>query len=164
MDAGPVTGGGYIEFDPPSGRYAGVLHCEMFGVGVTAIGVLDARDAEGRPLPPPGFSFLLIISAEFEGLQLGFGFVLTGVGGKLIGIHRGMATDALRSGVRDGSLDHIMFPADPIRNMPQIISDLRAFFPALGRFIFGPMARIGWGTPSLFSGGVRHPPRSPVTR
>jgi hypothetical protein len=154
VDAGPVTGGGYIEFDPPSGRYAGILQLEMFGVGVTAIGVLDTRDAEGMPLPPPGFSFLLIISAEFEGLQLGFGFVLTGVGG-LVGIHRAMATEALRGGVRDGSLDHIMFPSDPIRNMPQIISDLRAFFPsANGRFIFGPMARVGWGTPSLFEGEI----------
>jgi hypothetical protein len=43
-----------------------------------------------------------------------------------------------------------MFPRDPIRNAPQIISDLsRIFPPAEGQFVFGPMAKIGWGTPTL---------------
>ena len=154
VDAGPITGGGFIAFDPEAGRYSGVLQLELYGIGVTAVGVLDTRDTEGHSLPPPGFSFLLLISAEFVGLQLGFGFTLTGVGG-LIGINRAMATEALRGGVHDGSLDHVMFPSDPLRNMPQIISELRTFFPpADGRFIFGPMVRVGWGTPSLFEGEI----------
>lgn len=154
IDAGPVSGGGYISFQPDKGRYAGIVDLDVYGIGVTAIGLLATRDANGQPLPPPGFSFLMIISAEFQGVQLGFGFTLTGVGG-IVGIHRTMVTDALRRGVRDGSLDHIMFPVDPVRNMPQIISDLRAFFPvANGRFLFGPMARIGWGTPTLFEAEV----------
>src|SRR4029434_4675790 len=44
------------------------------------------------------------------------------------------------------------FPADPIRNAPQIISDLRSLFPPTnGRHVFGPMAIISWGTPTILS-------------
>ena len=150
IDAGPVTGGGYIAFDREAGRYSGVIELEMFGVGVTAIGLLETKDSSGQPLPPPGFSFLMIISARFEALQLGFGFTLNAVGG-LVGIHRAMNLERLRAGVRDGSLNHVLFPDDPVRNMPQIISDLNAFYPQTrDRFVFGPMAEIGWGTPTLF--------------
>ena len=43
-----------------------------------------------------------------------------------------------------------MFPVDPIDNAPQIISDIESFFPPQqGRYLFGPMLSIGWGTPTL---------------
>ena len=39
-----------------------------------------------------------------------------------------------------------------IANASRILSDLRQVFPVQpGRFIFGPMARIGWGTPTLLT-------------
>ena len=149
IDAGPVVGGGFLAFDHPRGRYSGILQLEMFGIGVTAIGLLATKDSTGQPLPPPGFSLLMIISVEFPSIQLGFGFTLNGVGG-LIGIHRTLITQALQDGVREGSVDHIMFPEDPLRNMPQIIGDLGTVFPSrMNRFVFGPMALIGWGTPTL---------------
>jgi hypothetical protein len=45
-----------------------------------------------------------------------------------------------------------MFPTDIIANAPRIISDLRAFFPPQQDiFVLGPMAKIGWGTPTLLS-------------
>jgi hypothetical protein len=45
-----------------------------------------------------------------------------------------------------------MFPKDVIANAPKIISDLRAIFPPQeGRFLIGPMAKLGWGTPTLVS-------------
>lgn len=150
IDAGPVSGGGFISFDEKKGQYAGLLELEMFGVGVTAIGLLATKGSNGQALPPPGFSLLMIISTEFPALQLGFGFTLNGVGG-LVGIHRMMMLDELRNGVRAGSLDNIMFPQDPVHNMHQIISDLRGFFPpANDRYVFGPMAKLNWGTPTLF--------------
>lgn len=46
----------------------------------------------------------------------------------------------------------MMFPKNVIANAPKIISDLRNFFPSEeGHFLIGPMAKIGWGTPTLIS-------------
>jgi hypothetical protein len=141
IDAGPITGGGYIYFDPPNGRYAGVLSLSLYSIQVTAIGLLDTKLPNGES----GYSFLVIISVEFTPIQLGFGFTLNGVGG-LCGINRDFVTDALQAGLRAHSLDHILFPKDPIKNAPAIISDLRTIFPpADGRYVFGPMLELGWG-------------------
>ena len=114
-------------------------------IGVTAIGLLDTRLPGGQP----GYSFLIIIAVNLPPIQLSFGFVLTGIGG-LMGINRTVVTDAITQGLRNGILDHIMFPPDPIRNAPQIISDLRTIFPPVAdRYVFGPMLQLAWGTPSL---------------
>jgi hypothetical protein len=145
IDAGPITGGGFIEFDPDNGRYAGVLALSLYGISIKAIGLLDTKLPGGKS----GFSFLIIITVEFSPIQLSFGFTLNGVGG-LAGINRTMVTAAIQAGVRNHSIDHILFPKDPVRNAPQIISDLRTIYPpAEGRYVFGPMVAIGWGTPSL---------------
>jgi hypothetical protein len=97
-----------------------------------------------------GFSLLLIISAEdFTPIQLGYGFTLNGVGG-LLGVNRTVVVDVLRAGIKNRTLDSVLFPDDPIRNAAQIISNLRAVFPpAENRYVFGPMAIIGWGTPTM---------------
>ncbi|RDH88966.1 MAG: hypothetical protein DIZ77_16720 [endosymbiont of Seepiophila jonesi] len=135
-----------IGFKPPEGMG---ISLDIFEISLTAIGLLDTRRSDGGPLPSPGFSFLVIISGEFPPIQLSFGFALTGAGG-LIGIHRSMALEALQNCIRNGSTDPILFPEDPQRNMPQIISDVRNFFPVQpGRYVFGPMARLSWGTPRL---------------
>jgi hypothetical protein len=148
--AGPVAGGGFLSFDPANGRYAGILQLEAATIAITAIGLLDTRLPGGTS----GFSFLIIVSVEFQPIQLGFGFTLNGVGG-LGGINRTVATEVLRQGIRAGSLNHIMFPQDPIRNAPQIISDIRAIFPpAQGRYLFGPMLKLGWGVPSLVTASL----------
>jgi hypothetical protein len=145
VDAGPISGGGFISYDEPNGRYAGVLALEIFSIKVNAIALIDTKLPDGRP----GYSFLIVISVEFFPIQLSFGFTLNGVGG-ICGIHRTINAEALRLGVYAGSLDSIMFPRDPIRNAPQLISDLgRIFPPAEGQFVFGPMAKIGWGTPTI---------------
>jgi hypothetical protein len=141
IDAGPISGGGFIEYDEPNGRYAGILALSLYSIEVKAIGLLDTKLPGGEP----GFSFLVIISVEFTPIQLGFGFTLIGVGG-LCGINRNFVTEALQSGLRQHSLDHILFPKDPIKNAPAIISDLRTILPATeGRHVFGPMLEIGWG-------------------
>ena len=99
-----------------------------------------------------GFSLLIIITAEFgTGIQLGFGFVLLGVGG-LLGLNRTMRLQPLAEGVRSGAVNGIMFPHDVVANAPRIISDLRNFFPPQeGVFLVGPMAKLGWGTPALIT-------------
>jgi hypothetical protein len=141
IDTGPVTGGGFLEIDQANGRYAGILQLQAAGIGITAIGLLDTRLPGGAP----GYSFLVIVTAKFAPIQLGFGFALTGVGG-LAGINRALVADALQAGVRSGSVDHLLFPANPVKDAPRIISDLRTIFPpAAGRYVFGPMLSIVWG-------------------
>lgn len=141
VDAGPVSGGGFISFEPEIGRYSGILHLEILAVSVTVIGLIETKLPDGRD----GFSMLLIVCVEFSPIQLGYGFTLNGVGG-LAGIHRAMNLEALRTGVYTGSLDHILFPQDPIANAPQLISDLSRIFPvAENSYTFGPMAKLGWG-------------------
>ena len=148
VKAGPVTGGGYIFFDPDNEQYAGILQLGFNQIGLTVIGLLTTRlpDASGPPgATKKGFSLLLIIAVDLPPIQLGYGFTLNGVGG-LLGVHRTMVIDALRNGVRDGSVNSILFPQDPVKRAGQIISQLRSIFPpAEGRFIFGPMVKIGWG-------------------
>jgi hypothetical protein len=127
-----------------------VLELRISAISIKAIGLLDTRLPSGRP----GFSFLLIVSAEFSPIQLGFGFTLNGVGG-LAGINRGLAIEPLRAGIRAHSVDRILFPEDPVRDAAQIISDLRAIFPPVaGRYVFGPMAIIGYGTPTIIEAEI----------
>ena len=149
VDAGVVVGGGYLFFDAAKAEYAGILQLEMQEtVTVTAIGLLTTRLPDGRK----GFSLLILIAVEgFTPIQLGFGFTLNGVGG-LLGVNRTVVIEVLRSGVKTGTLDSVLFPTDPIRRAPQILSDLRAVFPpAEGRYVFGPMAILGWGTPTILT-------------
>jgi len=88
IDAGVVKGGGYLFFDFDNEEYAGALELSIADfLSVKAIGLITTKMPDGSK----GFSLLLIITAEFSpGLQLGYGFVLIGVGG-LVGPqpHRG---------------------------------------------------------------------------
>ena len=147
--AGPINGGGFVSYDAGTGRYAGLLHLAVFDVTVTAIGILDTLDAGGHALPPPGYSFLLVVSVDFPPIQLGLGFTLNGVGG-LAALHRRLDATALVAAVRQGGLDAVLFDADPVKDAPTIIANLSSIFPiTMGRHVFGPMAIIGWGTPPL---------------
>jgi hypothetical protein len=72
--------------------------------------------------------------------------------GSLLGINHTAKVEVLRSGIKNGTLGSILFPPDPIRNAPQIVSDLRAVFPPVrDRYLLGPMAQIGWGTPTILT-------------
>lgn len=144
--AGPVKGGGFLSFDAEQRRYAGAIQLAFEQLSLAAIGVLDLRDGA-----EPRYSLLVIICASFPPIQIGFGFTLNGVGG-LLALHRSMALDALRGGVRTGALRSILFPSDPVRSGPRLVETLGAIFPpAPGRFVIGPMVRIGWGTPALLT-------------
>jgi hypothetical protein len=149
IDAGVVTGGGYLYIDPDRGEYAGALQLEIADfLSVAAIGLITTKMPDGSS----GFSLLIILTADFGvGIQLSFGFTLLAVGG-LIGLNRTMLFQPLMDGVRTNAIQSIMFPQDIIANAPRIISDLRAIFPPQqGTFLIGPMAKIGWGTPTLIS-------------
>ena len=148
VDAGPVTGGGFLGYEEATGRYVGALELEVYDIAVKAFGVLDTRLPGGQP----AYSFLIIVSAEFTPIPLGFGFTLNGVGG-LAGIHRRVALDAFRQRLGQGTLDHILFPANPVQDAPRIVSDLQTLMPpTANRYVFGPMALIGWGPAGLLEG------------
>jgi hypothetical protein len=149
IDAGVVKGGGYLYLDFDKGEYAGALELTVADfLSLKAIGLISTKLPGGQP----GFSMLVIITAEFSpGFQLGYGFTLIGVGG-LLGLNRGMLLEPMAAGVRTGAINGILFPTNVIENAPRIISDLRAIFPPKeGTFLIGPMAKIGWGTPTLVS-------------
>ncbi|QSA98825.1 DUF6603 domain-containing protein [Methylococcus sp. EFPC2] len=149
VNAPTVTGGGFLRFDPAKQEYAGMLQLEIAeALSVKAVGLLTTRMPDGSS----GYSLVILIASEgFAPIQLGFGFTLTGLGG-LLGIHRTVAVDVLRGGLKSGTLGSLLFPPDPIRNAPQIVSDLRAVFPPVrNRHVFGPMAQIEWGTPTLLT-------------
>jgi hypothetical protein len=149
LDTGVIIGGGYLYIDTEKGSYAGALQLSINNfLSLTAIGLIETKMPDGSD----GFSLLIIVTAEFSpAFQLGYGFTLNGVGG-LLGLNREVLLDPLRDGVRTGAINGIMFPTDVIANAPAIISDMQAIFPVKeGYFLIGPMAKIGWGTPTLIS-------------
>jgi hypothetical protein len=149
VNAGVVVGGGYLFLDPDRGEYAGALELTFSGiVALKAIGIITTKMPDGSD----GFSLLIIITVEFgAGIQLGFGFTLLAVGG-LLGLNRTMNLQALAEGIRSGAVESVMFPQNVVANAPKILSDLRVFFPPQeGKFLIGPMAKLGWGTPTLIS-------------
>lgn len=149
IDAGVVKGGGYLFVDAERGEYAGALELTVANfLSLKAIGLISTRLPGGQP----GFSLLVVMTAEFTpGFQLGYGFTLLGVGG-VLGLNRGMLLEPLTAGIRTGAVNSILFPTNVVENAPRILSDLRAVFPPReGVFLIGPMAKIGWGTPTLIS-------------
>lgn len=147
IDVGGFVGGGSLFFEPDKGEYSGTLELTFQGrISIRAIGILSTKSGGSS-----GFSLLVLIVAEFPPLQLSFGFTLLGVGG-LLGLNRAVMLEQLQLGVRDGSLDSILFPVDVVSNAARIIADLQRIFPAQdGLFLIGPMAKLGWGTPALVS-------------
>jgi Family of unknown function (DUF6603) len=147
VDGGVVHGGGFLSFDAAKGEYSGAMYLEMEGgISVTALGLISTRLPEGKP----GYSLIVVVTAEgFKPIPLGFGFMLTGIGG-LLGVHRTINVSALQGAVKSDALEGVLAPKDVVRNGAELLSRLGAFFPAArNHHFFGPMAEISWGTPPL---------------
>jgi len=146
IDSGGLKGGGFLRLDYDKGEYIGALELEYQELfSLKAIGIINTKLPDGKE----GFSLLIIITAEFNPVQLGFGFTLNGVGG-LLGLNRTTKIDVLREGIKTNTLKSILFPENIIASINRIISDLQQVFPPYeGHFIIGPMAKIGWGSPSI---------------
>jgi uncharacterized protein DUF6603 len=149
VDAPAVSGGGYLFFDPDKGQYGGVVRLNVEGgLTLSAIGLITTRLPSGAP----GFSFLVIITAEdFKPIPLGLGFTLTGIGG-LLAVNRTCNEEFLRAGLKNGTLDDVLFPADPIGNAAHILRTFDSAFPSrAGSYLFGPVLQIRWGTPPVLT-------------
>ena len=152
IDSGVIVGGGFLFFDPENEQYAGILQLE-FGetISLNAIGLLTTRLPDGRP---GGFSLLVDhLRGGFSPIQLG------------LRLHperrrraarrqpdddgRHAAGAASRTGpsARSSSRD------DPIRNAPADHQRPQTRCSRRRRTVtlFGPMAIIGWGTPTLLT-------------
>ncbi len=68
----------------------------------------------------------------------------------MIAIHRTVDEDALRAGLKNHTLESILFPKDPVANAPTILAALDRVFPAKrGSYLFGLMVQLQWGVPTL---------------
>jgi hypothetical protein len=141
LQTGPVSGGGAIHHDPATGDYFGALVLR-FGkrITLTCIGLASTKDREGNDQT----SFILIGTVEHLGLQVGFvtfdGF------GLLYAADRTMDVAAVRAALPSGQLKHILFPADPLKHLPETVSALRTFFPPReGTHIYGILLKLTFG-------------------
>lgn len=146
INTGPVSGGGslkVVQF-PGGTRYSGHLRLRIGPVDVKAFGVLT--DLDDGPV-----AFAVIISVEFvPAIELGLAFTLNGVGG-ILGLNVTVDGDALIAGLRTGVMDRLLFPPDPEKAAPEILTAMEAVFPPQrGGFVIGPMASLGWGRPISF--------------
>jgi len=148
IDTGVIKGGGFLSLDFDKGEYFGALELSFQDIiTLKAVGIINTKMPDGSQ----GFALLILVTAEFTPIQLGFGFTLIGVGG-LLALNRSLDTEALRAGVRTGAVNSILFPQDIVANISKIISDLKTIFPIVeGHFVIGPMGKLGWGTPTLIS-------------
>ncbi len=143
IDAEAVSGGGFVDFDPAQFQYAGGLELTIEMLQLKAFGLLNTQ---------PEVSFVIIISADFPPITLGFGFFLSGVGG-LLGINRSMAIDPLRAAFRAHTIDDIVFlQGDLASQAPTLVKGIAAIFPPLeSHFVIGPFITITWGDPALLT-------------
>ena len=142
------SGGGVIDLDPEIGRYSGAVSLDFLAIGIDAIAVVDTR----LPGDEDGWALFASLSARFPGLPLGFGFTLLGLGG-ILAVNRAIDAEALAAGLREGAVDALLFPDDPVRDCDVILASIDEYFPlADGNTVIGPVAQIGWGSPTLITG------------
>lgn len=138
LDAGPVTGGGFLKI-VSANEFAGALQVKILGIGAFAYGLY-------KVLPSGDLSVVALIGIRLPlpGVQLGFGFAVSGFGG-LVGINRRAATDLIRERLASGSVGETLFNDNPMKNAPKLLGDLQQFFPdQQGTFLVGPTLQINW--------------------
>ncbi|WP_331232248.1 DUF6603 domain-containing protein [Natronorarus salvus] len=150
IDVGVVTGGGFLDYDPEHERYTGVVVLKIGEITLNAVGLLST-DVPGDEA---AYSLLVIVAGEFPRIRLGLGFSLTGAGG-IVGLHRSVKAESLGQVVRDGALDSVLFPQDPVVNADRILSDLRRIFPVTpDSHVFGPIVQLEWGEPTILTANL----------
>lgn len=138
LKAGPIDGGGFLDIVSDH-EFAGGLHIKILGIGAFAYGLYSTL-----PSGDPSVVALIGIRLPIPGVQLGFGFAISGFGG-LVGINRRADTDLLRERLASGAAGDTLFNDDPMKNAPKLLGDLKAFFPSEnGIFIIGPTLQINW--------------------
>jgi hypothetical protein len=140
VDAEGISGGGFLKIEPPN--YAGMMQLSFRNeIELTAFGLITTKLPDGTE----GFSLVIQIMAEFQPIQIGLGFALTGVGG-LIGINRQLCEEGMRAAFKSHSLNTILFPQNPIKDAVKLIESIQSIMPPKeGYHIIGPMVKMFWG-------------------
>ncbi|HEX6886543.1 MAG TPA: DUF6603 domain-containing protein [Candidatus Nanopelagicales bacterium] len=140
VETGPVSGGGSIQHDPATGDYVGVLVLRLGKrVTITCIGLVSpGREGADES------SLILIGTVEHLDLQAG---LVTFDGFGLIYVSdRRLDVPAVRAALPTGQLWHILFPADPVKHVPELVSALRTFFPVQrGTHSYGILVKLFFG-------------------
>lgn len=138
LAAGPVNGGGFLKIISDN-EFAGALQLKILGIGAFAYGLYKTL-----PNGDPSFVALIGIRLPLPGIQLSFGFAVSGFGG-LVGINRRADTDILRERLASGASGDVLFNDDPMRNAPKLLGDMQQFFPdEKSVFLIGPTLQINW--------------------
>jgi hypothetical protein len=133
-----LRGEGDLVFSDDHKTCSGALLLQLLTFSVDAFAVIEAGDDD--------LSFVVVLCARFPqpGIQVGFGFAVTGVGG-VFGLNRRSDTDALTAAVLDGSLAGLLFPNNAKDDAGRIVKNLPALFPASrGQLLVGPMLEVTW--------------------
>jgi hypothetical protein len=148
VESDAVNGGGFVDYDPATGRYTGGLAVDLFGVGITALVVVDTM----IPGDPDAWALFASLGATFPSpIPLGFGFTLVGVGG-VLALDRTMDAEALATGLRNGVVDSLLFPEDVFGDSVQLLDQIDDYFPLMpGNTVVGPVVMLGWGSPTLIT-------------
>jgi hypothetical protein len=145
---GPVSGGGSLDYQStPNPRLSGSFGLKMGVFGVSALSLL--QDSSNT------YALTTLIAARFApGIQLGFGFAVSGIGG-LIGVNRTTNVNELQARFRTGALADALFGDDPIRNATSTLQTLSQVYVAQsGSHVFGPTMQLSWlkiGTLTFFN-------------
>lgn len=144
LDFPAVGGSGEIRSatDADSGQHGpsweGGLQLSMAAISIEAFAVIGSK-------PPLSLAVILCARFPLPGIQIGFGFAVSGVGG-VLALNRRSDRDALTKAILDGSIDGLLFAQDPHDDADRIIANLPALFPdSPGQVVIGPMLEITWG-------------------
>jgi hypothetical protein len=138
LAAGPVDGGGFLR-TISANQFAGELQLKIMGIGAFAYGLYETL-----PNGDPSFVVLIGIRLPLPGIQISFGFAVSGFGG-LVGINRRADTDLLRERLASGASGEVLFNDNPMGNAPKLLGDMQQFFPVeKGIFLIGPTLQINW--------------------
>jgi hypothetical protein len=138
LNADPVIGGGFLKIISDN-EFAGELQLKILGIGAFAYGLYKTL-----PNGDPSFVVLIGICLPLPGIQLSFGFAVSGFGG-LVGINRRADTDLLRERLTSGANGDVLFNDNPMRNAPKLLGDMQQLFPdEKGVFLIGPTLQINW--------------------
>jgi hypothetical protein len=148
FDSGPASGGGALDYQrTPGQRLSGALGLKIGIVQVSALSILQEESST--------YSLMTLLAGRFApGIQLGFGFAITGMGG-LIGLNRAADPAALEAHFRSGAFVNALFGDDPIGKAMTTVNTLGAVFRLrMGSHVFGPSMQLSWlkaGTFTLFN-------------
>ena len=145
ISGGIVKGAGFVFFDPDNDEYAGALDLKIKErLSLKVMGLITTGLEE-----PPGFSLLVIGSVEGLNWEIFAGGKVTGIG-VVFGMHRTMSVEAFQAGIKNHTLDAILFPSDPVGNAPQLLQTLKTVFPtAPDQWIVGVSIQASWIDPDM---------------